>query len=127
MNDQKYWELRGFANLWTMSLEDVITQEVEVQIVAYENHSEEMEGLCSLGSRLPGWLLLHLAIACPEKTVALIGITVATDSTETQFRAAPVAWRFSATFSLGCDPGDPGLSPTAGSLHGACFSHCLCL
>ena len=27
----------------------------------------------------------------------------------------------------GCDPGVPGLSPTSGSLHGACFSLCLCL
>ena len=34
---------------------------------------------------------------------------------------------FSAVFSPGCDLGDPGLSPTLGSLHGACFSLCLCL
>ena len=33
-----------------------------------------------------------------------------------------VAQWFSATFSLGCDPGDPGSSPTLGSLHGAYFS-----
>ena len=38
-----------------------------------------------------------------------------------------VAQRFSAAFGPGCDPGDPGLSPTSGSLHGACFSLCLCL
>ena len=25
-------------------------------------------------------------------------------------------------FSPGCDPGDPGLSPATGSLHGACLS-----
>ena len=37
-------------------------------------------------------------------------------------KAAPVAQRFSATFSWGCDPGDPGSSPTSGSLHGACPS-----
>ena len=30
-------------------------------------------------------------------------------------------------FGPGCDPGDPGLSPTSGCLHGACFSLCLCL
>ena len=41
--------------------------------------------------------------------------------------AALVAQRFSATFSLGCDPGDPGSSPMSGSLHEACFSFCLCL
>ena len=41
--------------------------------------------------------------------------------------AAPVAQRFGAACSLGCDPGDPGSSPTSGSLHGACFSLCLCL
>ena len=41
--------------------------------------------------------------------------------------AAPVAQRFSAAFSPGCDPRDPGSSPTSGSLHGACFSLGLCL
>ena len=41
--------------------------------------------------------------------------------------AAPVAQRFGASCSLGCDPGVPGSSPTSGSLHGACFSLCLCL
>ena len=41
--------------------------------------------------------------------------------------AAWVAQRFSAAFSPGCDPGDPGSSPTSGSLRGACFSLCLCL
>ena len=30
-------------------------------------------------------------------------------------------------FSSGCDPGDPGSSPTSGSLHGACFSLSLCV
>ena len=43
------------------------------------------------------------------------------------FRAARVAQQFSAAFSPGCDPGDPGSSPTSGSLHGAHFSLCLCL
>ena len=42
-------------------------------------------------------------------------------------RAAQVAQRFCAAFSPGCDPGDLGLSPVSGSLHGACFSLCLCL
>ena len=42
-------------------------------------------------------------------------------------RAALVAQQFSAACSLGRDPGDPGWSPTSGSLHGACISHCLCL
>ena len=41
--------------------------------------------------------------------------------------AARVAQQFSTAFHLGCDPGDPGSSPTSGSLHGACFSLCLCL
>ena len=41
--------------------------------------------------------------------------------------AARVAQRFSATFSPGCDLGDPGSSPKSDSLHGACFSLCLCL
>ena len=41
--------------------------------------------------------------------------------------AALVAQQFSAAFSLGCDPGDPGWNPTSGSLHGTCFSLCLCL
>ena len=42
-------------------------------------------------------------------------------------RAALVAQWFSATFRPGPDPGDPGLSPTLGSLHGARFSLCLSL
>ena len=41
--------------------------------------------------------------------------------------AAQVAQRFSATFSPECDPGDPGSSPTSGSLQGACLSLSLCL
>uniref|UniRef100_A0A8C0SI00 L-lactate dehydrogenase B chain n=2 Tax=Canis lupus familiaris TaxID=9615 RepID=A0A8C0SI00_CANLF len=41
--------------------------------------------------------------------------------------AALVAQRFSAAFSPGPDPGDLGSSPMSGSLHGACFSLCLCL
>ena len=36
--------------------------------------------------------------------------------------AAQVAQWFSTAFSPGCDPGDPGWSPTLGSLQGACFS-----
>ena len=50
------------------------------------------------------------------------------------FRAARVAQRFSTTFSPGCGPGDPGLSPTSGSLHGmeppspsACVCASLCV
>ena len=35
-----------------------------------------------------------------------------------------VVERLSA-FGSGCDPGDLGLSPRSGSLHGACFSLCL--
>ena len=41
-----------------------------------------------------------------------------------------MAQGFSAPFSPGCDPEDPGWSPTLGSLHGACFvsaSLSLCL
>uniref|UniRef100_A0A8C0KMJ3 Reticulon n=1 Tax=Canis lupus dingo TaxID=286419 RepID=A0A8C0KMJ3_CANLU len=38
------------------------------------------------------------------------------------YRAAPVAQQFSATYSPGRDPGDPGSSPTSGSLHGTCSS-----
>ena len=38
-----------------------------------------------------------------------------------------MAQRLSSAFSPGCDPGVLGLSPTWGSLNGACFSLCLCL
>ena len=41
--------------------------------------------------------------------------------------AARVAQQFSPTFGLGHGPGDPGLSPPSGTLHGACLSFCLCL
>ena len=36
--------------------------------------------------------------------------------------AARVAQQFSATFSPGPDPGDPGSIPMSGSLHGACLT-----
>ena len=39
--------------------------------------------------------------------------------------AAQVAQWFGASFSPEPDPGDLGLGPTSGSLHGACFSLCL--
>ena len=42
-------------------------------------------------------------------------------------RAAQVAQRFSTACSPGPDPGDLGLIPTLGFLHGACFSLCLLL
>ena len=32
-----------------------------------------------------------------------------------------------SAFGPGPDPGDPGLSPTSGSLHGTCFYLSLCL
>ena len=38
-------------------------------------------------------------------------------------RAAPVAQWFSAAFSPGHDPGDPGWSPTSGSLHAVSYTH----
>ena len=37
-------------------------------------------------------------------------------------RAARVAQRLSAAFSLRRDPGDLGSSPTSGSVHGTCVS-----
>ena len=46
---------------------------------------------------------------------------------EMKKRAARVPQRFSAAFSPGPDPGDPGPSPTLGSPYGVCFSLCLCL
>ena len=49
------------------------------------------------------------------------------DSQKPGKRAAWVAQGFSAAFCPGPDPGEPGWSPTLGSLHGACFSLCLCL
>ena len=45
----------------------------------------------------------------------------------TPWGTVPMAQRFSAAFSPGCDPGGPGSSPTLGSLHRACFSLYLCL
>ncbi|XP_057621835.1 palmitoyl-protein thioesterase ABHD10, mitochondrial [Chionomys nivalis] len=43
-----------------------------------------------VGSSLGGWLMLHAAIARPEKVVALIGIATAADGLVTQFRALSV-------------------------------------
>ncbi|CAD7691078.1 unnamed protein product [Nyctereutes procyonoides] len=76
---------------------------------------------------------------------------LAKQSLKHSLRAGRVAQGFSAAFSSGCDPGDPGSSPRrvpcmepaspsaccdpgdpgsspmSGSLHEACFSLCLCL
>ncbi|XP_006895418.1 PREDICTED: mycophenolic acid acyl-glucuronide esterase, mitochondrial [Elephantulus edwardii] len=46
-----------------------------------------------VGSSLGGWLMLHAAIARPEKIVALIGIAAATDSIVTQFNQLSVEAR----------------------------------
>jgi pimeloyl-ACP methyl ester carboxylesterase len=43
-----------------------------------------------VGSSLGGWLMLHAAIARPEKVVALIGIATATDGLVSQFHQLPV-------------------------------------
>ncbi|XP_048202546.1 palmitoyl-protein thioesterase ABHD10, mitochondrial [Perognathus longimembris pacificus] len=43
-----------------------------------------------IGSSLGGWLMLHAAVARPEKVVALIGVATATDALVTQFRQLPV-------------------------------------
>ncbi|XP_041529121.1 palmitoyl-protein thioesterase ABHD10, mitochondrial [Microtus oregoni] len=43
-----------------------------------------------VGSSLGGWLMLHAAIARPEKVAALIGIATAADGLVTQFRALSV-------------------------------------
>ncbi|XP_058919589.2 LOW QUALITY PROTEIN: palmitoyl-protein thioesterase ABHD10, mitochondrial [Kogia breviceps] len=43
-----------------------------------------------VGSSLGGWLMLHAAIARPQKVVALIGIASAVDGLVTQFNQLPV-------------------------------------
>ncbi|XP_033288081.1 palmitoyl-protein thioesterase ABHD10, mitochondrial isoform X2 [Orcinus orca] len=43
-----------------------------------------------VGSSLGGWLMLHAAIARPQKVVALIGVATAVDSLVTQFNQLPV-------------------------------------
>ncbi|XP_037381472.1 palmitoyl-protein thioesterase ABHD10, mitochondrial [Talpa occidentalis] len=43
-----------------------------------------------VGSSLGGWLMLHAAIARPEKVVALIGVATAADGLVTQFKQLPV-------------------------------------
>ncbi|XP_052014746.1 palmitoyl-protein thioesterase ABHD10, mitochondrial isoform X2 [Apodemus sylvaticus] len=43
-----------------------------------------------VGSSLGGWLMLHAAIARPEKVIALIGIATAADGVVTQFHSLPV-------------------------------------
>ncbi|KAG8509491.1 Mycophenolic acid acyl-glucuronide esterase, mitochondrial [Galemys pyrenaicus] len=43
-----------------------------------------------VGSSLGGWLMLHAAIARPEKVVALIGVATAADGLVTQFQQLPV-------------------------------------
>ncbi|XP_061049050.1 palmitoyl-protein thioesterase ABHD10, mitochondrial [Eubalaena glacialis] len=43
-----------------------------------------------VGSSLGGWLMLHAAIARPQKVVALIGVAAAVDGLVTQFNQLPV-------------------------------------
>ncbi|XP_054981553.1 palmitoyl-protein thioesterase ABHD10, mitochondrial isoform X3 [Sorex araneus] len=43
-----------------------------------------------VGSSLGGWLMLHAAIARPEKVIALIGIATAADGLVTQFKQLPL-------------------------------------
>uniref|UniRef100_A0A2K6S301 Palmitoyl-protein thioesterase ABHD10, mitochondrial n=1 Tax=Saimiri boliviensis boliviensis TaxID=39432 RepID=A0A2K6S301_SAIBB len=43
-----------------------------------------------VGSSLGGWLMLHAAIARPEKVMALIGVATAADGLVTQFNQLPV-------------------------------------
>lgn len=43
-----------------------------------------------VGSSLGGWLMLHAAIARPEKVVAVIGIATAADGLVTQFKQLPI-------------------------------------
>lgn len=43
-----------------------------------------------VGSSLGGWLMLHAAIARPEKIIALVGVATAADGLVTQFHALPV-------------------------------------
>ncbi|XP_033067230.1 mycophenolic acid acyl-glucuronide esterase, mitochondrial [Trachypithecus francoisi] len=43
-----------------------------------------------VGSSLGGWLMLHAAIARPEKVVALIGVATAADTLVTKFNQLPV-------------------------------------
>ena len=62
---------------------------------------------------------------CPLHLLAVISVLYI-QITSGQ-RAARVAQRFSAALGPGGDPGDLGSSPMLRSLHGACFSLCLCL
>lgn len=43
-----------------------------------------------VGSSLGGWLMLHAAIARPEKVMALVGVATAADGLVTQFNQLPV-------------------------------------
>ncbi|KFO30770.1 Abhydrolase domain-containing protein 10, mitochondrial [Fukomys damarensis] len=43
-----------------------------------------------VGSSLGGWLILHAAIARPERVVALVGVATAADTLVTQFSQLPV-------------------------------------
>ncbi|XP_029426222.1 mycophenolic acid acyl-glucuronide esterase, mitochondrial isoform X2 [Nannospalax galili] len=43
-----------------------------------------------VGSSLGGWLMLHAAVARPQKVVALVGVATAADGLVTQFHALPV-------------------------------------
>ena len=72
--------------------------------------------------RHPEGYMVFKAFSCQQSSKLLLQ-----KQSKVECRAARVAQRFSAAFSPGRDPGDPGLSPMMGSPCGACFSLCLCL
>ncbi|XP_055965340.1 palmitoyl-protein thioesterase ABHD10, mitochondrial [Sorex fumeus] len=82
-----------------------------------------------VGSSLGGWLMLHAAVARPEKVVALIGIATAADGLVTQFKQLPLEarkeieekgmWTFSSKYS------DEGVYNIQYSLIKEAEYHCL--
>lgn len=53
-----------------------------------------------VGSSMGGWLMLLAAIARPEKTAALVGISTAADHLVTSFNSLPLEVRGLQTYPL---------------------------
>lgn len=51
-----------------------------------------------VGSSLGGWLMLHAAIARPNKVAALVGVAVAADHLVTTFKRLPIEVKLMVVF-----------------------------
>lgn len=62
----------------------------KIKAVSYKITSDFFSFKILVGSSLGGWLMLHAAIARPDKVAALVGVAVAADHLVTAFKRLPI-------------------------------------